>query len=90
MLAEQAPQLPLADAEASGERVDIGIVERTVLDQAQAARHRIRRAAPSAEIRRRFRPAAQTRTKARFLRGRGRRKEDDVLGERRAGQTGRQ
>ena len=59
MLLEQAPQLALADAEASGQYVDIGLVQRSVLDQAQGARYRIRRAAPSAEIGRGFRPAAQ-------------------------------
>ena len=58
MLLEQAPQLALADAEASG-YVDIGLVQRAVLDQAQSARHCVPRAAPSAEIGRGFRPAAQ-------------------------------
>src|SRR5262245_41770602 len=79
MLLEQAPQLALADAEPSGQRIDLGIVQRAVFDQAQSARDGIRRAAPSAEIGRGFGPAAQTRTKARFLCGSRGRKEGDVL-----------
>ena len=89
MLLEQAPQLALADAEASGQYVDIGLVQRAVLDQAQGARHRVRRAAPSAEIGRGFRPAAQAGTEARFLRGSRSRKKDDVLQQRRARRTDR-
>ena len=89
MLLEQAPQLALADAEASGQYVDIGLVQRAVLDQAQGARYRVRRAAPSAEIGRGFRPAAQAGTEARFLRGSRSRKKDDVLRQRRACRTDR-
>ena len=89
MLVEQPTQLALTDAKASGERIDVRIIERAVFDQAQGTRDRIRRAAPSAEIGRCFRPAAQTRAKARFLRGGRGRKENDILRQRRARRTDR-
>ncbi len=91
MLIEQAPQLPLADAKPRGQTVDAGVVaiQRTLGDQRQAAGHRVRRAAPGAEIRRRFRPAAQAGTKAGLLRRRGRRKEPAVLELGRARRTNR-
>ena len=73
MLAEQTTQLPFAEAKAPGQCIDIGLIQRAVLDQAERARDRVRRAAPRAEIRRRLRPAAQAGAEARLLRRRRRR-----------------
>ena len=72
MLAEQPPQLALADAEALGQGVDVAVVERAGLDQDERAGDGVRRAAPGAEVRRGLRPAAQAGPKARLLRRRGR------------------
>jgi hypothetical protein len=41
MLTEQPPQLPLADAQAAGEPIDVGVVQRAELDQAERARYRV-------------------------------------------------
>ena len=71
VLAEQPPQLPLADAEPVGQGVDVAVVERAGLDQDERAGDGVRRAAPGAEVRRGLRPAAQAGAKARLLRRRG-------------------
>ena len=59
MLAEQPPQLPLADAEPAGEAFDIGLIEAAGFDQRQRARDGVGGAAPEREVGRGFRPAAQ-------------------------------
>ena len=47
VLLEQPAELPLADAEPLGQRVDVAVaVERAVCDQRQRPRHGVRRAAP--------------------------------------------
>ena len=81
MLLEQAAELASADAQALGQRVDAGLVavERALGDERKAARHRVRGAAPGAEIRRRLRPAAQAGAEASLLRRGGRGKEAAVL-----------
>ena len=79
MLPEQPPELALADAEPSGQRIDIRLVQRAELDQRQRARDGVGGAAPGAEVRRGFRPAAQAGAKAGLLGRRGRRVERDVL-----------
>ena len=89
MLAEQTAQLTAAHAQPAGQRVEIGIVESAHLDQSQRARYRVGRAAPRAEIGRRFRPAAQAGAKAGLLRRGGRGKESHVLGTRDARRTDR-
>ncbi len=89
VLAEQAPQLALADAEALGQGVDVGLVECAGLDQAQRAGDGVRGAAPGGEIGRGFGTAAQARPVAGFLGAGGREVEGDVLGFRRAGRADR-
>ena len=92
MLAEQPPQLPLADAEPLGQGLDVAVVERAGLDQRQRARDGVRRAAPGAEFGRGFRPAAQAGPEAGLLRRR-RGEDRSVTFSRfgvRAGQIGRQ
>ncbi len=79
MLAEQPPQLPFADAEAACQSIDIGFVQRAKLDQAERARHRVRGAAPSAQIGGRLRAAAQAGAEARLLCRRRGRKEGHIL-----------
>ena len=79
MLAEQSSQLPPADAQPVGQRIDIGLVQRAHLDERQAPGDGVRRAPPGAQIRRRLRTAPQARSKARFLGGRGGGEEDDVF-----------
>src|SRR6516225_2638282 len=89
MLAEQAAQLPLADAEAASQAIDVVFVKRAELDKAERARYGVRGAAPSSEIRRCFRTAAQTRPEPRFLRCRRRRVERHVLRQRNSRRTNR-
>ena len=86
MLLEQAAQLPLADAQPRGQRVDARLVavERAFRDQREAARHRVGGAAPGAEVRRRLGPAAQAGPEPRLLRRRRRREEPAILELRRA------
>src|SRR5258708_23571555 len=81
MLQEESAQLPSADAEPLGERLDASAVavERSLGDQRETARHRVRGAAPGAEIGRRFRPATQAGAEACFLRRRRRRVETTIL-----------
>ena len=81
MLLEQPPQLPLADAEPFGQRIDARAlaVERAVRDQGKAARDRVRRAAPRAEVGRRLRPAAQAGAEAGLLRRGGAGEEAAIL-----------
>ena len=69
VLHEQASELARADAESLGERIDAGLVavERAVGDQREAARHRVRRAAPGAEVGCGLGPAAQAGPEARLL-----------------------
>ncbi len=84
MVMEQTTQMPFADAQAAGEPIDIGLVQRPEFYQTERARYRIRRAAPSAEIGRGLWAAAKTRAKAGLLRRCRGGKKDDVLRQRRA------
>ncbi len=79
VLAEQPPQLPLADAQPVGQAVDVRLVERAGLDQAERAGDRVRGAAPGGEVRRGLRPAAQAGAEAGALCRRGGRVEAHVL-----------
>ena len=83
MLVEEAAQLAFAETEAGGKRIHRGLVERPALDEHQCARHRVRRAVPSAAPRRGLGPAAQARAEAGGLRRGGGRVEDDILAPRR-------
>ena len=76
---KQPPQLPPTDAEPVGKTLDIVAIEAAGFNQGKRARHGIGRAAPERELRRDFRPAAQARPEARFLRRRRGRKERHVL-----------
>ncbi len=81
MALEQPPQLPTADAKASGQGLDVGVlaVQRTVGDERQSPAHRVGRAVPEGEVRCDLGPAAQAGPKACLL-GSGRRgKEAAVL-----------
>ena len=68
MLPKQSPQLTCADAKPRGNRVDVRLIQCAAFDQRQRTRHGVRRAPPSGELRCRFRPAAQARTKPGLLR----------------------
>ena len=71
VLAEQAAQLALADAEALGQGFDVAVVQRAGLDQRQRAGDGVGGAAPGAEVGRGLRAAAQAGPKARLLGRRG-------------------
>ncbi len=81
MLHEESAQLSSADAEPLGQFFDARIIaiERTLGDQGEAARHRVRGAAPGAELRRGLRPATQAGTETRLLCRRRRRVETAIL-----------
>ena len=79
VLAKQAPKLALAHPQSRGQPVDIGLVQRAGLDQAERPRDRVGGAAPGAEVRRGLRPAAQAWPKPRLLRRRRGRIEGDVF-----------
>src|SRR5262249_25904603 len=83
MLAEQAPQLTLAETEAAGQRVEVIFVQGAELDQTERARDRVRGAPPRAKIASRLGAAGQARANAGFLCGRRGREEDDVVRKRR-------
>ncbi len=87
MLAEQAAQLPSADTQPPGQRLDAGLalVERALGDQLQGTAHRIRAAAPEGELRRGLRPAAQAGAEPRLLR---RRRRGEVAAVRELGRAG--
>ena len=69
VLHEQASEMARADAESLGERIDAGLlaVEGAVGDQREAARHRVRRAVPGAEVRCGLGSAAEAGAEARRL-----------------------
>jgi len=72
MLKKEPPQLPLAYTKAFRElfyRCPITI-ERSFSNERESSRDRVRCSAPGGKIRRRFRPATKTWTKARILRRR--------------------
>ena len=79
MLPEQTPELTLANSEPFRQRVDIRFVEATRLDQPERAGYGVGTATPEGELRRRLRPAAETRAKSRCLRRRRGGKEADVF-----------
>jgi hypothetical protein len=79
MLAEEVPELTLANAKAAGQGIGGSLVQGTELDQRQGARHGVRRAAPRSEIGRGFRAAPQAGAKASLLCRRRRGIECDVL-----------
>ena len=79
VLVEQTSELPLAEAQARGERVHAGVVQCAELDQRQRARHAVRRAVPGGQLRRRLGTAAQAGTEPRRLRGGGGPEEPHVL-----------
>ncbi len=86
---EQPAQVALADPELGRQRAAVAAVERAVLDEAQPARHRGRRAVPGRRAGRRLRAAAPARAKAGRL-GRGRAGEEaHVAAQRRAGRADR-
>ena len=87
--AEQPPQLAFADAEAPGQGVHVALVESAGLDQDKGPGDGIGGAAPGAEVGRGLRPAAQTGSKARLLRRRGRGIENNVFALGRTGGTDR-
>ena len=84
---EKAPQMPTGHPEAIRETFYIAIVQRAFGDQSQSALYSRRGSGPGWRTRRTLRTAAQTGTKARLTRSRGRRKEPDILGLRWIGRT---
>jgi hypothetical protein len=89
MLAEEPPELTLANAEAPRQGLDTAFVERSRFNEGQRATDGIRRSAPGRQVGRRFRPAAKARPVTCFLCGRGRREEEHVFALRRARGTDR-
>ena len=86
VLLEQPAQLPAADAQPLGQRLDAGLVlvQRALGDQRERAAHGIGRAAPEGKVGRDLGPAAQAGPEARLLRRGGRGEEPAVLEFRRA------
>src|SRR5688572_5173335 len=68
MLSKQPAEMSLADAQAFGEPIDTAFIEYAPVDQRQRPRYRIRRPAPCGKLWRGFRPTAQARAEASFLR----------------------
>ncbi len=68
MLSKQPAELSLADAQAFGEAIDTAFIECASVDQRQRPRYGVRRPAPGGKLWRRFRPTAQARAEASFLR----------------------
>ena len=68
MLSKQPAELSLADAQAFGEPIDTAFIECASVDQRQRPRYGVRRPAPGGKLGRRFRPTAQARAEASFLR----------------------
>jgi hypothetical protein len=60
MLKEQSAQVSLPNAEAVGQSLDIAIIERAGLDQANRPRHCVRGAPPGAQPWGRFWPTSET------------------------------
>jgi len=91
MALEQAAELPAADAQPPGQRLDSGLVfvEGAVGDQRQGAAHRVGAAAPGGEVGGDFGPAPQAGPEAGLLGRRGRGEEAAVLEARRAGRADR-
>ena len=68
MLSKQPAELSLSDAQAFGEPIDTAFIECASVDQRQRPRYGVRRPAPGGKLWRRFRPTAQARAEASFLR----------------------
>jgi hypothetical protein len=87
MLAEEAPQLTLADTEAIGEDFDTGVVaiECAVGDEGKSAGDGVGCATPGGEVRSGFRPTTKAGTEAGYLSGGGGAEEAAVLETWRAG-----
>src|SRR5262249_29145860 len=78
MLLKEPAEVPCADAQPFGERLDVAIVERAVIDQPKCPLDRRPRALPCRREWRRFRSATETRAKACRLGRRRRRKEGHI------------
>ena len=78
-MVEQAAELAFADAEAVRQALDVRLVERSRLDQAERPGHGVGAAAPEREFGGGFGTAAQAGAKPGLLRGGGGRKEPHVL-----------
>src|SRR5688572_18523833 len=68
MLPKQPAELSLSDAQAFGEPIDTAFVECASVDQRQRSRYGVRCPAPGGTLWRGFRPTAQARAEAGFLR----------------------
>src|SRR6185437_4723071 len=79
VLTEQPAKLPLADPQPIGQGADACLVQHTHLDERKRSRDGVRNTAPSAEIWRGLRPAAETWPEAGLLGCSGGWIEDDIL-----------